>query len=77
MSPEQKRWFVAGYRLGRAHSAKHVHWLARHLEDEVAIVNDAEPVESEEPHPKRTRVGPSLPERRTTHRPTSPANHDR
>ena len=39
---------MRGYRLGRAHSAKHVHWLARHLEDEVAIVDDAEPIESEE-----------------------------
>jgi hypothetical protein len=28
---------------------KHAHWLARHLEDEVAIVADAEPVELEDP----------------------------
>jgi hypothetical protein len=48
MTPEQRLWFMRGYRLGRAHSAKHVRWLARHLEDEVAIVADAEPVESEE-----------------------------
>jgi hypothetical protein len=48
MTPEQI-WFMKGYRLGRAHAAKHAHWLAQHLEDEVAIVADAEPVELEDP----------------------------
>jgi hypothetical protein len=39
---------MKGYRAGRAHAAKHARWLAQHLEDEVAIVDEAEPVESEE-----------------------------
>jgi hypothetical protein len=40
VTPEQKKWFLAGYRCGRAHAAQSARWLARRLDDEAAAIVD-------------------------------------
>jgi hypothetical protein len=50
VTPEQKKWFLAGYRCGRAHAAQSARWLARRLDDEAAaIVDIAEPTPTSPP----------------------------
>jgi hypothetical protein len=49
MTPEERRAFWRGYRLGRLHTGRLVRRLAHHFEDEFSITEvDARAVESDE-----------------------------
>jgi hypothetical protein len=46
VTPEQRRWFWKGYRLGRVHTGRLVRRLARTFEDEFGITDtDADAIE--------------------------------